>query len=233
MSLRSLAVSLALLTSTFAFAQSEGDGRKEESREVGDFHGVAVGHGIRAEVKPGPKSVRLVGAADQLSRVELEVEDGVLTTRVRSKGLFGSGIKDVRLFVTSPEVTHVAASGGARVDAQATAADAFSAAASGGAELEVTGVDSKRLEVTASGGAEVEIKGRASAAELSASGGSVIEVPGLSADTLEVHASGGARLEAHSARSLSGALSGGSTLKLEEKPQQSEVNTSGGSRVEY
>jgi hypothetical protein len=230
MMLRSLLLPVALLVSTPVFAQGAAAGQTD----VPDFRGVAVGHGIRAEVKPGAKSVRLEGDKDDVARVKLEVKDGVLTTQVeKSSWFFSRGPKNVRLYVTNPRVESVSASGGAHVEAEATRSDTFAAAASGGAELDIRGVDTKKLEVAASGGSEVELQGRTGEMEIRGSGGSVIEAEQVQAESLDVSASGGTRVEAAPERSLTGSLSGGSTVKAARKPQSVQVNSSGGSQVLY
>jgi hypothetical protein len=142
---------------------------------VPDFDGVAVSHGIQAEVKVGPKSVRLEGPSDLVARVKLEVEDGVLTTRVERNGVFNNfrGSK-VRLYVTNPNVHSVSASGGGHIDADATDTDEFSAEASGGAVVSVRGVDARRVEAEASGGSRVKLSGRARELDAEASGGAEV-----------------------------------------------------------
>lgn len=231
MQLRSLLLPAALLAATPVFAQ---DAAKAGSLDIPDFRGIAVGYGIRAEVKPGPKSVRLEGNKDDLARVKLEVKDGVLTTQVEKTSMFfNKGLKDVRLYITSPRVESVAASGGADVDAEATRVDTFEVAASGGSEVELTGVDSQHLQVAASGGSEVELKGSARELKVTGSGGSVIEADELRTESLQVTASGGTRVEASPERSIQGVLSGGSTVKAGKKPASVQVNSSGGSQVQY
>jgi hypothetical protein len=233
MLLRSLALPALLLLSSLASAQTP-EGAKAGSVEVPDFQGVAVSHGIRAEVKRGPKSVRLEGDAKQIPRVKLEVKDGVLTTEVKGSNFFFSpGVDGVRLIVTNPQVTSVAASGGSEVDAEATPATEFSAAASGGGEVRVTGLETSSLKTSASGGATVTLAGRADSVTANASGGSVVQAEDVRAQTLEVNVSGGSRFEAHSAQKVTGNLSGGSTVRLQEKPGSINVNTSGGSEVKY
>ena len=231
MQLRSLLLPVALLASASAFAQ---DAAKAGQIEVPDFRGIAVGHGIHAEVKPGPKSVRLEGSKDDLARVKLEVKDGVLTTQVeKSSSFFNKGLKNVRLYVTSPRVESVAASGGAEVDAEATRVDTFEVAASGGAEVELTKVDSKNVELAASGGSELSLQGSTGELKIAGSGGSVIEAGKLRLESLHVTASGGTRVEASPERSIQGNLSGGSTVKAGKKPASVQVNSSGGSQVQY
>ncbi|MFY0562422.1 head GIN domain-containing protein [Archangium lansingense] len=230
MQLRSLLLPAALLVSAPVLAQDA----KGNTIDVPDFRGVAVSHGIRAEVKPGPKSVRLEGNKDDLARVKLEVKDGVLTTQVeKSSGFFNKGLKNVRLYVTNPRVESVAASGGSDVDAEATRVDTFEVAASGGSEVDLTKVDSQKLEVAASGGAELSLEGRANELKVTGSGGSVIEAGKVQTESLHVAASGGTRVEASPERSIQGALSGGSTVKSSKKPASIQVNSSGGSQVQY
>ncbi|OJT25743.1 hypothetical protein BO221_07760 [Archangium sp. Cb G35] len=231
MQLRSLLLPVALLASTSAFAQ---DAARAGQIEVPDFRGIAVGHGIHAEVKPGPKSVRLEGNKDDLARVKLEVKDGVLTTQVdKGSSFFNKGLKNVRLYVTSPRVESVAASGGAEVDAEATRVDSFAVAASGGSEVELTKVDSKNVELAASGGSELSLEGSTGELKIAGSGGSVIEAGKLRLESLHVTASGGTRVEASPERSIQGNLSGGSTVKAGKKPASVQVNSSGGSQVQY
>ncbi|HYO65120.1 MAG TPA: head GIN domain-containing protein [Archangium sp.] len=231
MQLRSLLLPVALLASASAFAQ---DAARAGQIDVPDFRGVAVGHGIQAEVKPGPKSVRLEGSKEDLARVKLEVKDGVLTTQVeKGSSSFGKGLKNVHLYVTSPRVESVAASGGADVDAEATRVDSFEVAASGGAEVELTRVDSKSLQVAASGGSQLSLEGSASELKVTGSGGSVIEAGKLRTGSLQVTASGGTRIEASPERSIQGSLSGGSMVKAGKKPASVQVNSSGGSQVQY
>ncbi|MHA7627163.1 head GIN domain-containing protein [Corallococcus sp. M7] len=212
-----------------AVKPSQGSG---ETRQVEDFHGVSVGHGMHAEVKVGPKSVRLEGSPENLSRIKLEVEDGILTTNVERKGwsrLNGT----VRLIVSSPRIDHVEASGGSHMNAEVTASDEFDAEASGGAVLRVSGVDAKNVEAESSGGSEITLSGRATHLDAEASGGAQVhaqKLQGLSA--LQVEASGGSIVEADAPASVSGDASGGSIIRLSKRPQNASVEVSGGSRLD-
>lgn len=210
-------------------SSSQGAG---ETRQVEDFHGVSVSHGMRAEVKVGPKSVRLEGSPENLSRIHLEVEDGILTTNVDRKGWGGLNGR-VKLIVSSPRIDHVEASGGARMDAEATASGAFGAEASGGAVVTVRGVDAKKVDAEASGGSEITLTGRATQLDAEASGGSQVHAQKLQGlDQLEVEASGGSIVEADAPSQVSGDASGGSTIRLSKRPQSSNVDVSGGSRID-
>ncbi|RYZ35119.1 MAG: DUF2807 domain-containing protein, partial [Myxococcaceae bacterium] len=208
---------------------SQGSG---ETRQVEDFHGVSVGHGMHAEVKVGPKSVRLEGSPENLSRIKLEVEDGILTTRVERKGWSGLNGK-VKLIVSSPRIEHVEASGGSHMNADVTASDEFDAEASGGAVLTVRGVDAKKVEAESSGGSEITLSGRATQLEAEASGGAQVHAQKLQGITdLKVEASGGSIVEADAPASVSGDASGGSIIRLSKRPRNAQVDVSGGSRLD-
>lgn len=210
--------------------------QKTETREVDDFESLAVGHGIKAKVKVGPKSVRVEGPAELLSRLRLVVKDGQLTTEVERQGVFGNNFSGgkVRLYVSTPHLEGVDASGGSHIEADIAASDDFSAEASGGAALTVRGVDADKVEVEASGGASVNLEGRAKELDIEASGGAVIKAMELKGvKSLEVEASGGVHIEADPSESLSVDASGGTTVQCVSRPPRTEVKGRGGTRVVY
>ncbi|WP_342377674.1 DUF2807 domain-containing protein [Myxococcus stipitatus] len=219
----------------FASASFADDSRTSETREVSDFHSVAVGQGLKAQVKVGPKSVRLEGPADKLSKLRLVVKDGQLTTEM-DRGNFFKGMQNgrVTLYISSPRVEGVSASGGSHVEAEASASEDFSAEASGGAALTIRDINSDKLDIEASGGSVVNLSGRARDMEVEASGGTIIkamDVKGVK--RLEVEASGGSQLEADPSEKLSVEASGGSTIQCATRPPRTEVKANGGSRVVY
>lgn len=219
----------------FASASFADDSRTTETREVSDFKSVSVGHGIKAQVKVGPKSVRLEGPADKLAALKLVVKDGELTTQME-RGNFFKGMQNGRitLYISNPRVEGVSASGGSHVEADATSSEEFSAEASGGAALNIRDINADKLEIEASGGAVVNLSGRARNMEVEASGGSIIKARDIkSVKTLEVEASGGSQLEANPSEEISVEASGGSTIQCDSRPPRTKVKAGGGSRVIY
>jgi hypothetical protein len=230
-SLRAALFVPALLLSACAFAQVSGNGvAREETREVADFTGVEVGSGLNATVTVGPKSVRISGDENLVALVRTEVEDGKLEVGLQ-KGSRVKGTSKLRITISSPQVTSVGASGGAVVDAEASATSSFAAAASGGAEVSVRNVDAKALAVDASGGSQVKVKGRADALAVNASGGSEVHAQELGLKTLAVDASGGSQVKANPSDSIAAELSGGSTVHVYSSPSKRAVSSSGGSEV--
>lgn len=230
-SLRVAAFVPALLLSACAFAQVSGNGvARDEAREVADFTGVNVSYGLHAKVSVGPKAVRVSGDENLVALVRTEVVDGKLEVSLPK----GSRVRDtgkLRITVSSPKVTSVAASGGAEVNAEVASTDSFAAAASGGGELTVRGVDARKLAVSASGGSEVTVQGRTDALAVDASGGSEVHAKGLSVKVLAVTASGGSSVDSNPSENIAAQVSGGSTVHVDSAPAQRAVSASGGSEV--
>ena len=232
--MKTLRIALAvptLLLASIAFAEPPDTG---STREVGDFNGVEVSQGLKATVTVGPKSVKISGDKERVSQVRTEVKDGKLVVRMEKKSWFGSSnSKGIHVTISNPRITSVGASGGASVDAEATATDTFSAEASGGAAISVRNVDARKLEVEVSGGAEATLKGRADTVDVDASGGAVVNAQELSHKTLEVDGSGGVVVNASPTDRIEADLSGGVVVNVDSAPAQREVSTSGGSTVHF
>ena len=227
--LRTALVVPTLLVSLCAFAE----GAREENRDVPDFNGVEVSHGLKAQVTIGPKSVRISGDEKRVAQVRTEVVDGKLVVRVEKNAGWGSSSKGIHVTISTPKLTSVEASGGAEVDAEATPADTFSIDSSGGSDVSVRNLDAKKLKVGVSGGGGVTLKGRADALNLEASGGAEVHGKELSLKSLDVDASGGAEVEANPTDRIEAELSGGSSVHVNSNPAQREVSTSGGAEVVY
>ena len=232
--MKTLRVALIVPTLLLSAAAFAGDPAKGSVRDVPDFDGVQVSNGLNAKVTVGPKSVRITGDEQQVSKVITEVVDGKLVVKMEKKGWFSSNSgKGIQVTISSPKVTSAEASGGSAIDAEATATENFLAGASGGADVVVYNLDAKQLKVDVSGGAEVTVRGRAETADMDASGGAEIHARDLSLKTLKVDASGGCAVEANPTDSISADISGGSSIHVDSSPTQRDVSSSGGARVVF
>jgi hypothetical protein len=232
--MKSLRVALivpTLLLSASAFAQGE----TGSAREVPDFHGVEVSQGLKAKVTVGPKSVRVSGDEKRVSKVVTEVVDGKLVVRMEKNHSWSgsSSSRGIEVTISNPQVTSVGASGGARVDAEATAAETFTVDSSGGGAVSVRNLDAKKLAVDVSGGGEVTLKGRADTLDVEASGGAQVHAQELSLKVLDVDASGGSSVEANPTERIEADLSGGCSVHVDSSPAQRDVSSSGGSSVVF
>jgi hypothetical protein len=244
----------AALVVSLSVGSTRGSGNiKEEARQVGNFSGISVGSGIQATATIGPNtSVMLRGDDNLLPMIRVEVVNGKLIAEVRTDNWI-SPTEPIKLTVVSPKLTSAAASGGARLTAEATAGPEFTGEASGGAKVSVKGADSKSLVAKASGGSTLELSNvKVDSADVEGSGGATIWLAGAvktlkthlsggaglkaqdaPVEALRVHASGGSRVYAQASSELSAQLSGGATVHLKGNPAKRQVDTSGGSKVYY
>jgi hypothetical protein len=182
------------------------------------------------EVKQGLTSLTIEGDERVLPLMSTEVAGGVLRIKRTSKEWLRSNVK-VR--VTTPNLTRLKASGGVNVSMTGVTAKNFEAQLSGGVELEAPGLALEALEIDASGGAKVSLSGRARVAKLTFSGGVEANGKELEIDQARVDASGGCTLQLKVKDSITGDLSGGVELTVLGNPPKSRVGTSGGATVEY
>jgi len=212
----------------------EGSGRiVEQKRQVAAFESVDIGLGIEATVSVGPQtSVTIEGDDNILAVLRTEVVNGRLETRLEGTSSIRPTRK-IRLTITTPKLSSIDASGGARVTAQVTPTSTFSADASGGSKLEIRGLATGEAKTSASGGSEIHLHGSAQRIETELSGGAELQARDVCAGTVVVEGSGGSEANVCAKNSISAELSGGSRLSVAGKPDVRQVEVSGGSRVVY
>jgi hypothetical protein len=217
-----------------AFSAVPGSGTlKQESREVPDFTSVEVGSAISATVRVGPKApIVLEGDDNLLPLITTEVRDGRLVVAVQS----GENLRPSRpiaVTITTPELSGVAASGAAKLDAVAAPAKRFAIDASGAANVTVREVDAETITIDLSGATRVTLAGKAKSATLGVSGASNLKAAGLTAGSVEVDVSGASDVEVGATAAVKGELSGASNLRVVGSPAVQQVAISGASRVSF
>lgn len=233
--LRAVGAALAALVLMAGCRTLAGSGHVvERTREVGAFHGVAVGHGLSMVVREGPYApLKLRGDDNLLEQLVVEVKDGVLhvglpdRTEVRPTGR-------IEIEVSAPATLDtLAASGGAELTSGPQRAEHLRVQASGGAHVQCGPLEAARLELQASGGSVLTVQGKAQDADVQLSGGSRLDGERLALARLAVEASGGAHARTRVSESLDGQLSGGSVLQVSGRPRVERMAASGGATTEY
>jgi hypothetical protein len=217
-----------------AFSAVPGSGTvKQESREVPEFTSVEVGSAISATVRVGPRApIVLEGDDNLLPLITTEVRDGRLVVGVQS----GQNLRPSRpitVTITTPELSGVAATGAAKLDALAAPAKRFTIDASGAANVTVREVDSETVTIDVSGATRVTLAGKANSATFDVSGASNLKAAGLTAESVEVDVSGASHVELGATAAVKGELSGASNLRVVGSPSVRQVATSGASHVSY
>lgn len=206
-------------------------------RDLTGFRAIAVSGGIDLEVHQGDHYKVVVHAdGGDADEVETEVEDhGVLAIR-KAGSLFHwfnwfNWFQHYKVDVTLPTLQKLTASGGSGVVFESDfTGDELELRASGGGNLRFKG-KLKSLDITGSGGSDLYLKGSAHLLTATASGGSDLHAADFEVDEADLKASGGSDMVVNVREKLSARASGGSDIRYEGHPQQTDVKTSGGSDI--
>lgn len=224
------AIGLIALGGLFSGVQGSGN-IKEEVRNVGDFSGVQVGHGFKANITVGPSTSVKISADDNiLPLIKTEVRNGDLVIETERFNGFRSS-NPITISITTPKLERVGASGGAAVTADGTTGPRFSASVSGGGSAKVSALNSDQVNVGASGGSRVELAGKAKSIKAALSGGASLRANDVPTESVQVEGSGGSRAEVNASAAIDASLSGGSRVKVNGDPPKKNVQKSGGSEV--
>lgn len=214
-------------------AAAVGNGtRVTESRQVGAFTRLAAQSGFQVTFAPGATDVAVTADENLLPLLETYVEGDTLILRVKPM-VSVSPTDGLKARVANPVLVGLDASGGARVQAQATPTDTWALAASGGSDVQVTGLSATTLTLGATGGSRATVTGDATRVEVSASSGSTVDTTAVHAQTASLDVSGGSTVRIYASSSASGQATGGSTVTVSGSPAGQQVASSGGSTVQY
>jgi hypothetical protein len=203
-------------------------------RKVGNFHGVAVGSGIRLFLSQGKEQAVAVSAEDLkfIERIITEVRDGVLKIRVENKMWNGwKGDKKLKAYVTITQLDYLDVSGGSVAKlADEISVDELDADISGGSIVEGK-LKGNSFKADLSGGSIATLDGSFDKASIEASGGSIFKDFNLMLNTCNVDASGGSIISVSINKELKADASGGSIINYKGSGIITSVDASGGSSI--
>lgn len=222
----------------------------EETREVAPFSRIEVGSGVHATVAVGAKSpLKIRGDDNLVALFKTEVVGDTLSIKMVPGSSFKSANR-VEVEVGTESLVGASASGGSTLISNRLSGDAEG---SGGSILEFAEVSGEAPRLTGSGGTTMKlgsisagkslriegsgasrwsVAGSAPSLELELSGGAGLQAPKLQVESAKIELSGGSRAELEVARSVDGALSGGSTLLMSGDAAVGTLPISGGSKLE-
>jgi hypothetical protein len=145
-------VALAFLLGCDPYVQGNGVFR-EETRNVGAFHGVSAADGLVATVRGGDTGWTVVVSGDEnvLQYVQTRVTDGVLGVRM-NEGVPYDSVNPVRVAITAPALGLLRAIDSAAVIASELAGESLLVEGADGGDLRIAGAGGRLLHVTLAGG---------------------------------------------------------------------------------
>jgi putative autotransporter adhesin-like protein len=224
----------ALLAAGLWPAAAEAD---TKSLPLTDFVALDLANGIKAVVVPG-EAISVTAQSPRsgdIDDLKTSVSGGVL------KAWFDWSIwhlldfsgRDLTLQITMPELDGVAVSGGSSVAATSVPSDDLKIDASGGARATINAASAKRYTIGLSGGAAVGVSGTCYSAAVNVSGGAALEAKDLICADVQANVSGGAHAKITATAGITADASGGSVLTIYGNPASTQVNSSGGGKIDF
>ena len=198
-------------------------------RDVAPFTTINVEDGIDIYLTIAKhESIEVETHEDMLDLLATEVDDGILHVYFkRSRPWFSTA----RVYVTTPEVHKITASGGSDVKGENTIeTDHLTIKASGGSDIYLT-VQVNSLNIESSGGADIHLSGNAQRIEARTSGGSDLKAADLTVKEAVLQSSGGSDIRITVTEALTANASGGSDIYYKGNPEIIKANSSGGGDV--
>jgi hypothetical protein len=141
--------------------------------------------------------------------------------------------KPQKVAIVVPGLTEITARGAARIVAESVTGDSFSVKSEAASAIELKGLDVGTLEVKAGGAGRVTLEGKGKRLVFDASGSSKLRAMDATFESAEVEISGACHCELGVTGSISGEISGASSLDVVGNPAKRLVKTRGSSRVGY
>jgi hypothetical protein len=189
----------------------------ERSFPVGEFQSVSAAgaHDVIITVG-GEPSVRAVGDADEIERLEIRVEDGALKIRTRQRGML-SGFqrrRGVTVHVTAPVLNgaSIGGSGNMRIDRVQT--EAFDASIGGSGDMQIGTLRTRRAHFAVAGSGGIRAAGTADEADISIAGSGNISLDALTARRATVSVAGSGGISVRATEAVNGSIMGSGNLTV-------------------
>ena len=206
-----LSIFLILLT-TLAFSQ------KKETRDVPEFSGISLGIAADLYLSQGsPREVVIQASEDDLAKINTEVKNGHLKIKTES---FNSRIKDVKIWITVPDVESLNLSGSGKIISETPlSSKELEIRLSGSGSIKVKELNGGEIEAAISGSGTIYLGGTADEMGISISGSGNLNAAGLQVDECDVRISGSGSCEVDATGELDAAISGSGRVTYYSNPQ--------------
>lgn len=241
-------LTIALLgCATLTYAQHK------ETRKIGQFNGISVSQGIRAEFVQSNRNevVVDVSKADLLAKIETKVSNNTLVIRVKPNSkIYNAKNLSVTVYSNARLQQVSASSAGKLTSTAAIHTENFKADASSSGSIALGKIESrtatihassagkvqgqlrvKELQIDASSSGSVDLQGSATNAKINASSSGSALLDDLSVSNVNVGASSGASVHIDVKNSIVANASSGGDIKYSGNPSKTDFNRSSGGSV--
>ncbi len=218
-------ISLSVFTLLLLVSQSFS--LQAQTRDIGNFNAVKTSGSVSVKLEkadsPGLKYKMLKGDESDLITT---VSDGVLSIKIKGKGLFSRGYAKAKLVVYFTELESIKSSAGSSVTSEdVIIADNLELSASSGASVRVI-VEASELTASSSSGATLSIEGSTDKVKMGASSGASVSAGDLIANKVKASASSGASVSCHANKKIVAKSSSGGSVTYSGNPEDKEIDKS-------
>lgn len=186
----------------------------EKTYDVAPFHQISASGAGELQIKVGEsQSVSVVAKDRYLDKMEVEVEDGRLKLRLKSRGSWFGSSPSYKAVITVPKLDYLGLSGAS--------------------EATATGIDAEDFEYRASGASETDLSGSCQSLTVRVSGASELNAKDFVCVDATVKGSGASELEIHATGDLEVSASGATDIDVYGSPKTRSMSTSGASDIDY
>ncbi len=204
-----------------------------ETRDVKGFHAISVSHAINLFLSQSDEEAVAVSAKDVKYRdhIRTEVKDGVLRIWYDNNGIWDSGNKKLKAYVSFKTLDKLTASGASDVVVDGTiSSDKLDINLSGASDFKGI-VKVNELNMDQSGASDVTIRGSATKLTIEASGASDVKGYDLITDNCNAHASGASDIKISVNKEIIARASGASSINFKGTGVIKELHSNGASSV--
>lgn len=210
----------------------QGNGHSaSQERNVGSFNSVNVSGAVDVVISQGAEhAVRIDGDDNLLEYMEIKTGGNTLYIDTK-RGYNLKPVKQIRVFVTSPEFKKLDASGACNIKSenQIVSSNNIKIDLSGASDIDMD-VVAPSIDAEMSGAGSVKLKGKTKSLDVSGSGSSDIKCKELMAENVKVRISGAGDAEVFASMKLDVRVSGAGSVKYLGNPTVSK-NISGAGSV--
>ena len=187
---------------------------------LADFDQVALKGSDDVNVVVGKSfSVSATGPSDELDRLEIVVEDGVLKVGRKSGmswhiGWSRKGEQDVKVTVTMPAIRGASLAGSGDLAIDSATADSFKISLAGSGNLRVGKLEAKAADLNLAGSGDIAVTGKVGTLEISGAGSGNVVASALEAETADISLAGSGNVSARATGSASVSVMGSGDVTI-------------------
>lgn len=175
--------------------------------------------------------VNIEASKDDLEIIETTVVNGTL--KIKSKNCWTCNLKDVNIYVTSPEINGLKVSGSGSIIAQNNIqTDNMDLKVSGSGKVKLKGLQATSVDASISGSGNIDVSGQGNVRSFDAkiSGSGSMDAENLQASNVDAKISGSGSCKIHAVDKMSAKISGSGNIYYHGRPRM-DVASSGSGRV--